>query len=264
MTILIADIGNSRIKWGVARGARRARAVAATPAATRNSRPALRATLRQLLRRHAPALLVIGSVVPAATRIVTAIAREFLPPKGTLVLDYPAFRRLMPVRVNATVAPGVDRLANALALREDGVLPACSIDAGTAVTWEVVNARGEFIGGAIMPGELLQTRALQAGTAALAAAGTLPRATAAIGTSTARAMAAGVQRGMLHAIAGLLDEMEQELGTPFKRVVITGGDAGRVWRFLNRRRRGVLLRPDLTLSGLACAGRLLRSTSENT
>ena len=63
---------------------------------------------------------------------------------------------------------GADRIANAAALAlDESRLPAVCLDAGTAVTLEIVDERKRFLGGAILPGRSLMRKSLHAGTGQL-------------------------------------------------------------------------------------------------
>jgi type III pantothenate kinase len=151
-----------------------------------------------------------------------------------------------------TLEPGTDRLAGALALRELRPLPACAVHVGTAVTLDVVAADGAFVGGAIFPGIDLQLQALQTGTARLGAIANLPATGHRIGRTTADAMAFGIIRGVAWAVHGLLLDIARELTTPLGSIVISGGAAAPVIRFLRRQRLPVVADPLLALRGLAC------------
>ena len=87
-------------------------------------------------------------------------------PRGTLLLgrDFPALvknRALHPETV------GSDRLAQASAAWSRTRGPCVAVSMGTAITVDVVNARGEFVGGLIAPGLRLMARALHDHTALL-------------------------------------------------------------------------------------------------
>ncbi|EMI18187.1 Bordetella pertussis Bvg accessory factor [Rhodopirellula maiorica SM1] len=73
----------------------------------------------------------------------------------------------MPIDVESPAQLGIDRLLSAFAAHNRYTAPLIVIDAGSAVTVDLVNAAGAFAGGAILPGLTLQTNALTMGTAAL-------------------------------------------------------------------------------------------------
>ncbi|MCX7001774.1 MAG: type III pantothenate kinase, partial [bacterium] len=208
------------------------------------------AALRALARHGPPSAIVIGSVVPDVTALVQAAARSLYPRVKIVVPGYRDFTRRMLVEVRPRIEPGVDRLANALALRELHGLPACAIDVGTAITLEVVDRRGAFVGGAILPGVALQYAALAQGTAqvrvargrnggmgdwslvnghwSLAEARAMNEACRGVmpGRDTAGALAFGIERGVQWALAGLVQDVACALGEPLRGVVVTGGGGG--------------------------------------
>jgi pantothenate kinase type III len=246
MTIIV-DIGNTQVKWAVGTSPADI-ALRMSTHTTRRAVPA--AVLRALKQEGTPSAIVIGSVVPAVTPVVQAAVRTWWPRVRVLRPGYREFKRLMPIDVLPRIEPGVDRLANALALRTLGAVPACAVDIGSAATLEIVDGRGAFVGGAILPGVALQYRALAAGTARVGdgmgqgargkdqgskGKGQGARGGGVIATpgetggrrmpgqTTADAVAFGVERGLLWALAGLLRDAESALGKSLRRVVVTGG-----------------------------------------
>jgi type III pantothenate kinase len=116
---------------------------------------------------------------------------------------------------------GADRLVTALAAREKFGAPLLVVDFGTATTFDVVNAEGNFAGGVIAPGINLSLQALYMAAAKLPRVDV--RATAkVIATSTVPAMQSGVFWGYIGLIEGLIGRMREELGGPVP-VVATGG-----------------------------------------
>lgn len=245
--IIIADIGNSSIKWAIATEPDDVEMVVTTP------HERAQVGLRRALRHGKPEALVIASVVPQVTAQVVALAGAVVP--VVFVPGYREFRRMMPMLVKPKIEPGADRLANAMALRTLHGLPACAIDVGTAITFEVVDTAGRFAGGAIMPGEQLKLESLQRGTALLGRAGKLPLRTRAIGTTTAAAMASGIRHGIAGAVTGVLAAIEQELGETIASIVVTGGGGGNVVAAVRRAWPGAIHDEMLTMRGLVCAWR---------
>ncbi|MEM6782954.1 MAG: type III pantothenate kinase [Bacteroidota bacterium] len=147
---------------------------------------------------------------------------------------------------------GADRVAAAAAAHvlygRDAVgaaRPVIVIDAGTAVTLEVVDAGGTYLGGAILPGLRLQRSALARGTAQLPAVPPVAPPSA-IGTTTTTALQAGIVLGLIGALDGLLTRTITQLeGGPV--VVATGGSAPLLARHLDRIDT---LAPHLVLQGV--------------
>ena len=119
---------------------------------------------------------------------------------------------------------GADRIANAVALAAAGVFPAVAVDFGTAITFEVLDGKGRFIGGAILPGRALMRSALAAGAAQLPELAAMEMTKLEIGADTAGAMALGCDRGAVGAVKEVLRSVLRSVGGA-ARVVGTGGDA---------------------------------------
>jgi type III pantothenate kinase len=101
--------------------------------------------------------------------------------------------------------------------------PVLAVNAGTALTFDFVDAQGRYLGGSISPGLRTRFRSLNAFTAALPmveAEGPAPL----IGDSTETSIRSGVLNGMLAEIEGLVQQYRQLAGSGLK-VYLTGGDA---------------------------------------
>jgi type III pantothenate kinase len=147
-------------------------------------------------------------------------------------------------------AAGPDRLANAAAAWARCRRACIVVDLGTAITFDVINARGEFVGGAIAPGLRLQSRALSEHTARLPRVAPAP-VRRAIGTGTRDGIAAGLRLGVEGLLRTGIDRMSRELGTR-ARVFGTGGDAPSFEDFFDE------ICPALTLEGTALSYALSR------
>lgn len=146
---------------------------------------------------------------------------------------------------------GVDRVLNVAAAYEQMGNACIVVDAGTAITVDVCNDAGEFLGGAIAPGVKLQLDALHAGTAQLPQIDLSQFAAPAspIGRSTTQAMLHGVYHGIRGMVKELAENYATELGR-WPEIIATGGDAARLfadWELIHA------ISPDLTLYGIALA-----------
>lgn len=219
---LAFDIGNSAVKGGVFEGDRLRHAFSLP-----HDPSGMEAALDEALRR-APAAAQAANRVGVASVAPASEARL-----ARLLAD----RGLVPVRIHAAMrlpfrldiarpeTLGADRLAAAAAAwTEYGVREARSVivvDAGSAVTFEVVRSGGVYVGGTIGPGPAIALQALREGTAQLpAVAPDWP--TALVGRSTAQAMQSGVMYGFVEGVRGLArrirDAVQEEAF-----VVATGG-----------------------------------------
>ena len=141
---------------------------------------------------------------------------------------------------------GADRIANAYGAYVTYPKPAIVVDLGSATTFDIINEKGNFIGGVIMPGLNMQFRSLNRNTSKL------PRIEAgisekAIGNCTEAALLSGVIRGSASAIEGLINQCEKELGKK-AYIVATGGYSGLISQYMTRKFDSV--NPSLTLEGL--------------
>ncbi|RLS34417.1 MAG: type III pantothenate kinase [Planctomycetota bacterium] len=261
-TVLLADVGNSRIKLAVvedhgfsmAGGARRLPTVGQRRDI--DSRGLRTAQLRDWLRTAAPsaAVILVASVHDAAAGVLEmALAEESATGHRPLRQrrvghhDLPLMIDLAePHRV------GIDRLAaaTAAALIKPAGQGAIVVDCGTAATVDMLSADGRFLGGAILPGPTLMARALAEGTSKLPEVKALEHADppAMPGRNTQEAIAAGIGWGIRGAIGRLVAAARQSLGegTP---VILTGG-----WRAAVRDAvPGAIEMPDLVLAGIAMA-----------
>jgi type III pantothenate kinase len=140
---------------------------------------------------------------------------------------------------------GRDRLANACAAAWlfPG-LPVLSIDAGTCLKFDFVDAQGAYLGGAISPGLRMRYKALHEGTAALPLlepAVEFPL----IGQDTASSIHSGVLNGMISEVEGICQQYKTKFAD--LQIIVTGGDH----RFLlNRLKSSIFAAPSLTLQGL--------------
>jgi type III pantothenate kinase len=146
---------------------------------------------------------------------------------------------------------GVDRVLNVAAAYEQVEAEVVVIDAGTAVTVDVCNDAGEFLGGAILPGVRMQLEALSERTAALPLVepDEFGPPTEPIGQNTKQAILHGVYHGVRGAVKELVEAYATRLGR-WPEVIATGGDAGVLfdgWEIVTR------VVPDLTMYGIAKA-----------
>ena len=118
---------------------------------------------------------------------------------------------------------GQDRVANAVYLAAKGPLPAVSLDFGTCITAEVVDAQKRFLGGAIFPGRTLTRRALNLSTSKLPFVELADELPPCPGTNTADAIRMGTDAAAIDAVAGFLARIKKVLGRR-PEVYACGGD----------------------------------------
>lgn len=216
--ILLFDIGNTNTHLGLADGRRVVRQL---DVSTRKWLSG--GTARQVIRFVARAPLegsALCSVVPRVTPVVMRFVKQQwkLPP---LELT-PASLQGLGINYPKPGTIGPDRLANAVAARHHFGAPVVVVDFGTAVTFDVVDARGNYTGGIIAPGLAAMTDYLHEKTALLPRI-RIREVSKAIGKSTEEAMRIGAVHGYRGLIRGLLLELQRELKAGSLPVVATGG-----------------------------------------
>ena len=187
---------------------------------------------------------ILCSVVPRATPLVRKAVRAIwkletleLNPQTIcgVGVDYPKPNSI-----------GPDRLANAVAARARFGAPVVVVDFGTAVTFDVVDAKGNYVGGIIAPGLAAMTDYLHEKTALLPKI-KIREVKSAIGKSTEHAMLVGAVQGYRGLVRELIGELKRELRVKKLPVVATGGYAKLIAAKLPEISA---VAPDLTLEGL--------------
>ena len=218
--ILLFDIGNTHTHIGLA-NAQRVVKQADIPTLTWFGGGAA-ALVNKFTGKNRIEGAVLCSVVPRATPLVRKAVRAFWK-TGVMELN-PQTIRGVGIDYPRPESIGPDRLANAVAARERFGAPVVVVDFGTAVTFDVVNARGNYVGGIIAPGLAAMTDYLHEKTALLPRIKIREIGTA-IGKSTEQAMLIGAVQGYRGLVRELIGELKRELGAKKLPVVATGGYA---------------------------------------
>ena len=190
---------------------------------------------------------VISSVVPPLT-VVLKRAVKTITGIDALVIGA-GIRTGLPIMLDDPGTIAADLVATAVAVKEHYPLPCIIIDMGTATTVTVVDQKGRYIGGAILPGVALSMNALTQGTSLLPNIEIIPP-NKVIATNTVECMKAGIIFGAAGAIDGVLDRFTESLqatGDDEWSIVATGGLAGTICPYC---RHSIILDPDLLLKGL--------------
>ena len=240
--ILLFDIGNTHTHVGLADG-RRVLKQANIPTLSWFGGGAA-ALVKNLLGRQKPEGAALCSVVPKATPLVRKTVRN-LWNLETLELT---FQNITGVGIDypKPSSIGPDRLANAVAARQRFGAPVVVVDFGTAVTFDVINAAGNYAGGIITPGLAAMTDYLHEKTALLPRI-KIREVKTAIGKSTEEAMLVGAVHGYRGLVRELIGELKRELRVETLPVVATGGYA----RLIAAKLPEIsVVVPELTLEGL--------------
>ena len=187
---------------------------------------------------------VLCSVVPRATPLVRKAVHASWK-LDTLELN-PQTIRGVGINYPKPNSIGPDRLANAVAARDRFGAPVVVVDFGTAVTFDVVDASGNYVGGIIAPGLAAMTDYLHEKTALLPKI-KIREIKTAIGKSTEDAMLIGAVQGYRGLVRELIGELKRELHAKKLPVVATGGYAKLIAAKLPEISA---VAPDLTLEGL--------------
>jgi type III pantothenate kinase len=244
VSVLVVDVGNTRVKWARCVHGRlhKQRAAAHSGWQAKDFAARLLGEARGIER------VIVASVggarldqrLTAATRRVLGIAPQFVVTArrlGGVTTSYAQPWRL-----------GVDRIVAAIAAHHMAPRRAvCVVDIGTAMTIDLVDARGRHVGGAIIPGPGLMIESLLHSTS-----GILHRAGGKAGGRSvfARDTRAAIEQGALYAVAAAVDravaEARRALGAA-PLVILTGGAAPVIHPLMRSKHSSV---PDLVLRGL--------------
>jgi type III pantothenate kinase len=187
---------------------------------------------------------IIATVVPASLFDLKLFCRRYLHCEA-LVVGEPIVDLGIEVHVDRPTAVGADRLVNTVAAhaRYKGAL--IVVDFGTATTFDIVSARGDYEGGVIAPGVNVSAAALHQGAAMLPRVA-IQRTQSVIGKDTVPAMQSGLYWGYIGLVEGLVARIKAEYGEPMT-VIGTGGLAN----LFHRQTQAIdHLDPDLTIRGL--------------
>jgi type III pantothenate kinase len=164
---------------------------------------------------------VISSVVPAVTPPIKNAVKKTFGIEALIVSC--KIRTGLKFYIKNVETLGADRIADAVAAYILYKGPLLVIDFGTATTFSYIDAKGQFRGGAIMPGILLSADTLADKTSRLPRV-ELKEPDKALGKDTAENILSGIILGHAGAVEKIIKEIKREVGKDFK-VIITGGYA---------------------------------------
>jgi len=246
--LLVIDVGNTNIVMGVFRDDRlienwRVRTEYNT---TEDEFNVLASGLfaRGGIDFHEIEKTIISCVVPPMVTILDSFSRKYLghAPHWIDARSYPG----MPILYSNPNEVGADRIVNAVGAYHRYRTSLIVIDFGTATTFDVISANGEYLGGAISPGIGIASEAL------FAKASKLPRVEIfqPPGNVIGKDTIGSLQAGIIFGYAGLVDGMVGRIRTEMKaepKVIATGGLA----RLIQNVSTSIeVVEPNLTLDGL--------------
>lgn len=213
--MLIMDLGNSRIKWR----------------SSGQQVNQVRSEVYQPVRLCEQLAEWFGNIEDLAPVIVCSVAanevnseiRRFFEDRNLNI----AFTTVSPKKAGVSngyknvVQLGVDRWVAMVSAYNKYQTAVCVIDAGTALTIDVVDNNGNHLGGLIMPGLNLMQQSLLSGTAAIS---DVSNSSVLLADNTADAVSAGCLQLLIASIGSLVERIERQYGLKLVSVV-TGGDA---------------------------------------
>ena len=218
--LLAVDAGNTQTVYGLYDGERLAEhfRVGTNPAHTADE---LAVLLRALVDLESLEGIVLCSSVPQLTGEYESLPERWAAGVEILVLG-PGVSTGVPVRYDDPREVGPDRIANAVAAREQHGTPCVVVDFGTSTNFDVVSAAGEFAGGVLAPGIEISMDAL------FQRAARLPKVPfvapeRVISQTTVQALQSGLVYGFAGQVDSIVDRIREELGAPDAPVVATGG-----------------------------------------
>jgi len=222
MSVLAADIGNSHTVVGLLDGGavHRDWRVATDPRRTADDWAIV---LTGLIGDARVDGVAVCSTVPSVLHEWRQMLASQFPDVPCVVVG-PGVRTGIPVRTDNPREVGADRIVNALAAQAEYGRPVIIVDfKGTATTFDVVNASGEYIGGAISPGIEISLEALRRRGAQLREV-ELMRPSAVIAKNTVEALQSGLVFGVASQVDGMVARIVSELQQPLTdvQVVATG------------------------------------------
>jgi len=221
--LLVIDVGNSNIVLGIYDGEilRRHWRVSTDKSRTSDEYGIMLQSLFSLasISFSQVKAIIISSVVPPLTGVLDALCRDFfsLPP----YIVGPGIKTGMQIQYDNPREVGADRIVNAVAGYEKYRSSLIIVDFGTATTFDYVNVKGDYCGGAIAPGLAISLEAL------FQRASKLPRVDIcrpphSIAKNTVNSMQSGIYYGYVGLVDGIVERIRQE-SKEQPRVIATGG-----------------------------------------
>ena len=259
--LLAIDIGNTTIGFAVMDNAGHIVSVAIIDTDAKMNK--IKAVVAKILRGHAITKAIICSVVPKASKTLEDILKKSIPVE---IVGRDIF---VPIK-NCYKNPkqvGHDRLVGAYGAMKIYGRPLIVVDLGTAITFDVVSAKGEYLGGAIVPGIRLSAESLFLKTALLPHI-EIKAPKSIIGKTTQESILSGLFYGYGSLCKGMIDMLSSKLSSPNNknmsssnkkdmsfprtresiRVVMTGGYTHLMKKFVSPKIR--IIDEDLVFKGI--------------
>ncbi|MFD3261992.1 type III pantothenate kinase [Paenibacillus lentus] len=163
--------------------------------------------------------VIISSVVPPLMHVLEELCEKYMRKKPLIV--GPGIKTGLNLRYENPREVGADRIVNAVAAVEQYGGPLVVVDFGTATTFDCIDAAGNYLGGAIVPGIGISTEALYQRASKLPRI-ELEKPKKVIGRNTVHAMQSGIIFGYAGQVDGIVNRIRGEMDAELK-VIATGG-----------------------------------------
>jgi type III pantothenate kinase len=170
--------------------------------------------------------VIISSVVPPLNETLEGMAERYFGVRAVFI--EPGIETGMPIRYENPREVGADRIANSVAAIGKYGTPCIVVDFGTTINFDIVSAKGEFLGGVLAPGIGISSEAMFSHAARLWRI-EIKDPGKIIGTNTVQSMQAGLYYGFTDLVDGILSRIKKVLGED-TRVIATGGQAALIAR----------------------------------
>lgn len=188
--------------------------------------------------------VIISSVVPEVMHSLENFVIKYI--GKTPMIIGPGIKTGINIKYENPSQVGADRIVNAVAGVEKYGAPLILIDFGTATTFCYINAKGEYLGGAITPGVKISSEALFQRASKLHKVEIVEMKNA-IGRNTTTAIQAGIFFGYVGLVDNIVEKMIEESGEQNVKVVATGGLASLI---ISQTKNVRIVDKNLTLEGL--------------
>lgn len=223
--ILVIDVGNTNLVFGVYRGQNLLQhwRLSTDQTATEDEYGLLMVQALSISGYDVKEIdgVIISSVVPPLMPVLEKICSRYLQ-RVPLVVG-PGIKTGLNIRYEDPREVGADRIVNAVAAIERYGAPLLVVDFGTATTFDYIDQKGQYIGGAITPGIGISTEALYQKAAKLPRI-ELAAPKSVIGRNTVQSMQAGIIHGFAGQVDGIVKKVREEYDQNIK-VIATGGFA---------------------------------------
>lgn len=223
--LLTIDIGNTNIVMGVMKGMELVASFRMTTQMPRTS-DEYGITMVEMLKNRGIEVeslkaVIISSVVPNIMYSFNNGIKKYLN-KNPLVVG-PGLKTGLAIRTDNPKTVGADRIVNCVAAYELYGGPCMSIDFGTSTTYDIVNEKGEFIGGLITPGIKISADVMWQRAAQLPHMEIKKPKSILDCKNTISSMQAGLVYGYIGQVEYIVKKVKEEMNCPDLKIIATGG-----------------------------------------